>query len=104
MLTLRLPNPHSPHFQILSDLAIGHGKQHIRMTWSAGFAPANEILAFQFPANIINGERKRSGHQISSIMCHGFFRDMLTSSDLVRISPFRWSANVDSINRLPPAS
>jgi hypothetical protein len=41
-----------------SALTIGDREQHISMTRSAGFAPANQILAFQFPANIINRERK----------------------------------------------
>jgi hypothetical protein len=31
-------------------LVVGQGKQYIGMTRSGGSAPANEILAFQFPA------------------------------------------------------
>jgi hypothetical protein len=38
-------------------LAISDDKRHIGMTRSAGFTPANQILAFWFPANIINRKR-----------------------------------------------
>jgi hypothetical protein len=83
---------------------IGHIKQHISMTRSARFAPANEILAFQFPANIINRDRQRPGDQISPIKGHGFFSGMIINSDLIRISPFRRSANENGVDRLTPAS
>jgi hypothetical protein len=59
------------------------GKKHIGMAWSAGLTPANQILAFQFPANIINRERKRSSDQISSIKHHGFSCGLMAVSDLV---------------------
>jgi len=78
--------------------------QHIGMTRSAGFTPANQILAFQFPANITDRERKRSSDQISPIKGHGFFCGMMACSKFVWVSPFRRSANVDSFDWMPPAS
>jgi hypothetical protein len=45
----------------LSTLTVGHGKKHLSVTRSSRPTPANEIHALQFPANIIYGERKRSG-------------------------------------------
>jgi hypothetical protein len=86
-----------------SSLTIGD-REHVSMTRSAGSAPANQVLAFQLPANIINRERKRSGDQISPIKSHSFFCGMMASSDFVRISPFRRSANVDGVDWLPPTS
>jgi hypothetical protein len=48
----------SPDPGILGPLAIRDREQHIGMAWSAGFAPANQILAFQFPASIADREGK----------------------------------------------
>ena len=47
----------SGHGVKLPAIAISDGKQHIGMTRSAGFTPANQILAFEFPANILDHER-----------------------------------------------
>jgi hypothetical protein len=52
------------------------------MAWSAGSTPANQIRALQFPANIIERERKRSGDQIYPIKGHGFFCGMMASPTL----------------------
>ena len=55
----------SGHGVKLPAIAISDGKQHIGMTRSAGFTPANQIPAFKFPVNIIGRERKRSSDQVS---------------------------------------
>jgi hypothetical protein len=41
----------------LCFFAIGDREQHITMARSGGFTPANQILAFQLPANIVDRER-----------------------------------------------
>jgi hypothetical protein len=102
-LSLNL-RPEDPEKIQASVVTSGLGKQHISMTWSAGFAPANQVPVFQFPTNIINGERQRSGDQISPIKGRSFFCGMVTNSELVRISPFCRSANVDSVDWLSPTS
>jgi hypothetical protein len=83
---------------------ISDSKKHITMTRSAGFTPANQILAFQFPANIINRERQRSSDQTSPLKAHSSFCGMMAGANLVRIPPFRRSANVDGADWLTPTS
>ena len=41
------------------SVALGHESQQIGMAWSAVFAPADKILAFKFPANLIDREAIR---------------------------------------------
>jgi hypothetical protein len=59
------------------------GKKHISMTRSAGFTPENQILFFQFTANIINCEREQSSDHVLSIEGQGLFCGMMVSADLV---------------------
>jgi hypothetical protein len=61
-------------------------------------------LVFGFAVPAFAQQKEPTPNQVSTIKSHGFFCGMMASSDFVRISPFRRSANVDSVDRLPPAS
>jgi hypothetical protein len=83
---------------------MGQGEQHVNVTRSVEFAPANQILALQFAANVIDRERQRTSKQISPIEANSLFCGMVADSDLVRVSPFCRSANIDGVSWLAPTS
>ncbi len=89
---------------IPAGLEIGQSEQHVSVTRNVGLTPADQILAFQFPANVINRERQRTSKQISPIKANSFFWGMMANSDLVRVSPFCRSANIDGADWLTPTS